>query len=101
MSCVLSMPSIYSHHMIAMIYSSVLHLRSTSLHNMIDMLAYVASPMTHTWSFLAVDGIHFHALHMIVIVCCHISSYVASVMLDDCHVLSAIMPLVLIMSLPP
>ena len=57
MSCALSMLIICSHDMIAMISPSVLHLRSTSLHDMIDMLAYVASPMTHTCSFLAVDGI--------------------------------------------
>ena len=48
MSSALSMPSIYSHAMIAMMYSSVLHLCSTSLHDMIDMLTYVASPMIHT-----------------------------------------------------
>ncbi len=83
MSCTLPMPILCSHDMIAMISSSVLHLRSTSLHEMIYMLAYVASPMIHTCSFLAVDDNHLHALHMIVVASCHISPYVASLMLDD------------------
>jgi hypothetical protein len=69
--------------MIAMISPSVLHIRSTSLHDMIDMLAYVASPMIHTCSFHAVDDNHYHALHMIHIASSHISPYVASLMLDD------------------
>ena len=83
MSCALPMPINCSHDMIAIIFSSVLHLRSTSLHDMIDMLAYVASRMIHTFSFHAVDDNHLHALHMIVIASCHISPYVASFMLDD------------------
>ena len=83
MSCALSMPIICSHDMIAMIYSSVLHLRSTSLHDLITMLAYVASPMTHTCSFHAVDNNHLYALHMIHIASCHIAPCVASLMLDD------------------
>ena len=65
MSCALSMPIICSHDMIAMISSSVLYVRSTSLHDMIDMLACVASPMIHTFSFHAVDDNHLYALHMI------------------------------------
>jgi hypothetical protein len=70
--------------MIAMISSSMLHLRSTSLHDMITMIAcLVASPMIHTCSFHAVDGIHFHALHMIAIKCGPFAPYVASLMLDD------------------
>ena len=81
--CALPMPIICLHDIIAMISPSVLHLRSTSLHDMIDMLAYVASPMIHTCSFHAVDDTHLHALHMIVIVSCHISPCVASLMLDD------------------
>ena len=44
MSCALSMPIICSHDMIAMISSSMLHLCTTSLHDLIDMLAYVAFP---------------------------------------------------------
>src|SRR6266496_4663213 len=62
--------------------TSMLHLRATSLHDMTPMLAYVASPMIHTCSIHAVDGIHFHDLHMIAISCCHMSPYVASFMLD-------------------
>ena len=61
----------------------MLHLCSTSLHDLIDVLAYVASPMTHTCSFHAVDDNHLHALHMIVIASCHISPCVASLMLND------------------
>lgn len=83
MSCALSMPIICSRDMIAMISSSVLHLRYTSLHDMIDMLACVASTMIHTCSLHAVDDNHLHALHMIVVASCHISLCVASHMLDD------------------
>src|SRR3989337_8964 len=62
----------------------MLHLRTTSLHDLIAMIAcLVASPMIHTCSFHAVDDNHLHVLHMIVIASCHISSYVASLMLDD------------------
>ena len=43
MSCGLPMPIICSHDMIAMISSNVLHLRSTSLHDLIAMLSHVAS----------------------------------------------------------
>ena len=84
MSCALPMPIIYSHDMIAMISSSMLHLCMTSLHDLITMIAcLVASPMIHTCSFHAVDDNHYHALHMIVIASCHISPCVASLMLDD------------------
>ena len=49
MSCVLHIPTICSHDMIAMPSPSVLHLRSTSLHDLITMLASCnASPMIHT-----------------------------------------------------
>ena len=83
MSCALSMSIIFSHDMIAMISSSMLHLRTTSLHDLITMLAYVASPMIHTCSFHVVDNNHLHAFHMIVVASCHISPCVASFMLDD------------------
>ena len=84
MSCALPMPIICSHAMFAMISSSMLHLRTTSLHDYIPMIAcLVASAMIHTFSFHAVDDNHLHALHMIVIACRHISPYVASLMLDD------------------
>ena len=82
MSCAFPMPIICSHYMIAMMSSSVLHLRTTSMHDLISMLAYVASPMIHTCSFHAVDDNHLYALHMILIVSCHISPCVASLMLD-------------------
>ena len=84
MSCALTMPIICSHDMIAIIYSSMLHLRTTSLHNLITMFAcLVASSMTQTCPLHAVEDNHLHALHMIVIACRHISPYVASLMLDD------------------
>ena len=78
MSCALPLPIILSHDMIAMISSSVLHLSSTSLHALITMPAYVASPMIHSCSFHAVDDNHYHALHMIVIAFCHICPCVVS-----------------------
>ena len=71
MSCALPMPIIFSHDMIAMISSSMLHLCTTSLHDLITMLAYVASPMIHTCSLHAVDDNHLHAYHMIIIASCH------------------------------
>ena len=84
MSCAVPMPIIFSHDMIAMISSSMLHLRTTSLHDLITMIAcLVASPMIHTCSFHAVDDNHLYALHMIHIASCHISPCVASLMLDD------------------
>ena len=83
MSCALFMPIIFSHDTIAMISSSMLHLRTTSLHDSISMLVYVASPMIHTFLIHAVDGIHFNDFHMIAITCCHMSPYVASLMLDN------------------
>jgi hypothetical protein len=83
MSCALPMPTICSHDMIAMVSSSMLHLRTTSLHDMIDMLAYVASPMIHTCSLHAVDDNHCHSLHMIAIAYCHIAPCVASLMLNE------------------
>ena len=42
-----------------------------------------ASPMIHSFSFHAVDSHYCHALHMIAIASCHMSPYVASLMLDD------------------
>ena len=38
--------------------------------------------MIHSCSFHAVDGTHYHALHIIDIECCHMSPYVPSLMLD-------------------
>ena len=48
MSCALPISTICSRDMIPMISPSVLHLCSTSLHDMIDMLAYVSSPLIYT-----------------------------------------------------
>ena len=84
MSCALSMPIIFSHDMIAMISSSMLHLRTTSLNDLITMIAcLVASPMIHTCSFHAVDDNHLHALHKIFIASSHVSPCVSSLMPDD------------------
>ena len=56
------MPIICSHDMIAMISSSMLHLRTTSLHDMISMIAcLLASPMIHTCLLHVVDDNHLHA----------------------------------------
>ena len=80
MSCALPMPIICSHDMIAMISSSMLHLCTTILRDLIPMIAcLVASLMIHTFSFHVVDDNHLHALHTIVIASCHISPYVASI----------------------
>lgn len=92
-----------------MIPPSMLHLRTTSLLDLIAMNArYIASPMFHyllSWvddiyahashmiyldhclfcykcSSHAVDDNHLYALHMIHIASCHISPCVASLMLD-------------------
>ena len=79
-----SMPLICSHDIIAMISSSMLHLRTTSLHDLIPMIAcLVASPMIHTSSFHAVDDNHLHALHMIVIAY-HMIDLIASHMMNNC-----------------
>ena len=63
MSCALPMPIICSHEMIAMISSRMLHLRTTSLHDLLPMIAcLVASLMIHTCSFHAVDSHYCHAI---------------------------------------
>ena len=82
-SCALPIPIICSDDMVAMISSSMLHLRNTSLHVMIDMIAYVASPMIHTCLFHAADGIHFLTMQMISVEYCIIAPYGASLMLDE------------------
>ena len=54
--------------MLAMIPSSMLHLRTTSMLDLISMIAcYVASPMFHSYSLPWVDDIYVHASHLI----CH------------------------------
>lgn len=66
MSCELFMPTICVHDMISMIPSSTLHLRTTSLFDLIAMIAcYVASPMFHSYSLSLVDDIYAHASDMI------------------------------------
>ena len=79
MSCALCMPTICTHDTISMMTSSMLHLRTTSLHNLITMIAcLVASPMIHTCSFHWVDGIYVLASHMIYHDHCPLSPFVAS-----------------------
>ena len=66
MSCALFMPTICTRAMIAMITSSTLHLHTTSLLDLIAMIAcYVASPVFHSYSISWVDDIYAHASHMI------------------------------------
>ena len=63
MTCELFMPTICTHDMLAMIPSSMLHLRTTSLLDLIAMIAcLVASPMFHSYSLSWVDDIYAHAL---------------------------------------
>ena len=60
------MPTICTNDMLAMIPPSMLHLRTTSLLDLIDMIAcYVASPMLHYYLLSWVDNIYAHASHMI------------------------------------
>ena len=79
MSCALFMPTIYTHAMLDMITSSTLHLRTTSLLDLIAMIAcYVASPMIHSCSFHWVDDVYLHASHIIYLAHCQVSPLVAS-----------------------
>jgi len=79
MTCELFMPTICTHDMIAMIPSSTLHLRTTSLLDLIAMIAcYVASPMFHYYLLSWVDDIYAHASHMIYLDHCLLSPLVAS-----------------------
>lgn len=56
-----------------------------SLHDMITNMTI--GGMVTTCFFHRVDGKHFHALHMIFRQCCQFSTYVASVILEDCYLL--------------
>ena len=79
MSCPLFMPTICTHDMLAMIPSSMLHLRTTSLLDLIAMIAcYVASPMFHYYLLSWVDDIYAHASHMIYLDHCLLCPLVAS-----------------------
>ena len=82
MSCALFMTTICTHDMLAMIPSSTLHLRTTSLLDLITMITcLVASPMFH-YSLSWVDDIYAHASHMIYLVYCHLSPIIASMLHD-------------------
>ena len=78
MACELFMPTICTHDMLAMIPSSMLHLRTTSLLDLITMIAcLVASPMFH-YSLSWVDDIYAHASHMLYLDHCLLCPLVAS-----------------------
>ena len=82
MSCELFMPTICTHDMLAMIPSSMLHLRTTSLLDVIAMIAcLVASPMFHYHLLSWVDDIYAHASHLICHNHCLLSPLVASLIL--------------------
>ena len=79
MTCELFMPTICTHDMLAMIPSSMLHLRTTSMLDLIAMIAcYVASPMFHYYLLSWVDDIYAHASHMIYLDHCLLCPLVAS-----------------------
>ena len=79
MSCPLFMPTICTHDMLAMIPSSMLHLRTTSLLDLITIITcFVASPMLHSYSLSWVDDIYVHASHMIYLDHCLLCPLVAS-----------------------
>ena len=77
------MTIICTHDMIAMIPSSMLHLRTTSLLDLITKIAcFVASPMFHSYSLSWVDDIYVHASHMIYLFYCRLFPIVASLLID-------------------
>ena len=83
MSSALFMTTICTHDMIAMIPSSMLHLRTTSLLDLITMIAcFVASPMFNSYSLSWVDDIYSRASHMIHLVHCRLPPIVASMLID-------------------
>ena len=83
MSCALSMPIICSRDMIAMISSSVLHLRSTSLHDLISMLSHVASNSWITCSFHMFGCNNVITSHMPCPIACHLLDLIASHMMNN------------------
>ena len=77
------MSTICTHDLLAMILSSKLHLRTTSLLDLITMITcLVASPMFHSYSLSWVDDIYVHASHMIYLDHCLLSPLVAPLI---CH----------------
>ena len=73
MSCELFLHTICTHDMLSIIPSSMLHLRTTSLLDLIAMIAcYVASPMFHSYLISWIDDIYVHASHMIYFVHCRL-----------------------------
>ena len=83
MPCALCMPTIWTHDMIAMITSSILHLCTASLHDLFPMIAcFVASPMFHSYSLSWVDDIYALASHMILLVHCRLPPIVGYVLID-------------------
>ena len=83
MTCDLFMHTICTHDMPAMIPPSMLHLRTTSLLDLITMIAcFVASPMFHSYSLSWVDDIYVHASHVIYLDNCLLYPLVAPLI---CH----------------
>ena len=79
MSCELFLHTISTNDMLAMIPPSMLHLRTTSLLDLIAMIAcLVASPMFHSYSLSWVDDIYVHASHVTYLDHCLLSPLVAS-----------------------
>ena len=77
------MTTICTHDILNMIPSSMLHLRTTSMVDLIAMIAcYVASPMFHSYSLSWVDDIYVHASHMIYFVHCRLPPIIASMLID-------------------
>ena len=79
MSCELFMHTICTHDMLAMIPSSTLHIRTTSLLALIHMIAcFVALPMFHSYLISWVDDVYVHASHMIYLDHCLLCPLVSS-----------------------
>ena len=78
------MPIICSHDMIAMISSSMLHLRTTSLHDLISRLSHVASNSLTTYYYHMVGCINIISSHMPCPFACHMIHLIASHMMNNC-----------------
>lgn len=87
MPCALPMPTTYSHDMIVMISSSMLHLRSTSLHDLISMLSHVASNSWITCSYHMFGCNNLITSHMPCPIAYHMIDLIASHMLQNCYII--------------
>ena len=84
MSCALPISIMCSHAMIPMTSSSVLHLRSTSLHDLIAMLSHVASNSWITCSSHMFGCNNVIPSHMPCPIACHMIDLIASHMMNNC-----------------